>query len=155
MISDNSKDTGRTFGLIGLLTCKCPRCRKGAMFSFQNPWNLKHTMDMHEACPVCNQSFNLEPGFYYGSSYASYALTVALSAATFVLFWIIVGFPFAGNFIIYWLISNAILLFGLQPWLMRVSRTIWLAFFVRYDPGWAVNPPVTPERVNKEQENNW
>ena len=155
MISDNSKDTGRPFGITSLLYCKCPRCRKGEMFIFQNPWNLKHTMDMHETCSVCKQPFNLEPGFYYGSSYISYALTVAISAATFALFWIIVGFPFAGNFIIYWLIFNAILLIGLQPWLMRVSRAGWLAFFVRFDAGWAINPPVAPERVNKEQENNW
>lgn len=141
--------------MISLLSCKCPRCRKGEMFTFKNPWNLKHTMDMHETCPVCKQSFNLEPGFYYGSGWISYALTVAISFVTFALFWIFVGFPFSKNIIIYWLISNAVLLFSLQPYLMRVSRTTWLAFFVRYDAGWAANPPVAPERVNKEQENNW
>ena len=115
----------------------------------------RRALNWGDCANTCNQSFNLEPGFYYGSSYVSYALTVALSAATFAFFWIFIGFPFSGNFIIYWLISNAILLFSLQPYLMRVSRTVWLAFFVRYDPGWAVNPPAAPERVNKEQENNW
>ena len=110
---------------------------------------------MNDHCPVCQQSFNPEPGFYFGSSYISYALTVAISVVTFVAFWLFIGFPFFENRIIYWLVVNAILLVALQPYLMRVSRTGWLAFFVRYDPDWKTNPPQKPERVNKEQENNW
>jgi hypothetical protein len=58
------------------------------MFAIKNPWNLKQTMKMNDICPVCDQHFNPEPGFYFGSSYVSYALTVALSGATFVAFWI-------------------------------------------------------------------
>jgi hypothetical protein len=50
---------------------------------------------------------------------------------------------------------NAILLIGMQPYLMRVSRTGWLAFFVRHDVNWAIHPRVKPERTNKDQENNW
>jgi uncharacterized protein (DUF983 family) len=142
-------------GLLSMLACKCPRCREGDMFEFKNPWGLRHTMKMNPTCPVCNQPFNPEPGFYFGSSYISYAITVAISGATFFAFWFFVGFPFLENHILHWLISNAVLLIGIQPYLMRVSRTGWLAFFVRYNADWLIHPPAQPERVNKEQENNW
>jgi hypothetical protein len=125
------------------------------MFVHDNPWNLKQTMRMNDVCSVCGQHFNPEPGFYFGSSYISYAITVAISGATFFAYWFFIGFPFLGNHIFYWLIGNAVLLIGIQPYLMRVSRTGWLAFFVRYDADWLIHPPDQPERVNKEQENNW
>jgi hypothetical protein len=35
---------------------------------------------------------------------------------------------------IWWLGINGVLLVLLQPPIMRISRTIWLAFFVRYKP---------------------
>jgi len=140
---------------LKLLKCKCPRCRKGDMFSDSNPWHLKNTMKMNAECAVCGQPFNIEPGFYYGSSYVSYALTVALSVASFIAWWLIIGFSLHDNRVFYWLGFNSILLLAMQPYLMRVARTGWLAFFVRYDKNWQVNPPKPIERINKDQENNW
>ena len=140
---------------LNLLKCKCPRCRRGDMFVDSNPWRLKQTMKMNKECPVCKQPFNLEVGFYYGSSYISYALTVALSVATFVAWWVLIGFSLYDDRIFYWLSINAILLIIVQPYLMRVSRTGWLAFFVKYDKNWRTTPPPQVERVNKTHENNW
>ncbi|MCP9750788.1 DUF983 domain-containing protein [Ferruginibacter sp. HRS2-29] len=141
--------------VLSLLKCKCPRCRKGDMFAEKNPWNLKKTMKMNHECAVCGQTFDLEVGFYYGSGYISYALTVALSVATFVAWWVLFGFSIRDNRIFYWLGVNAFLLIALQPYLMRVSRTGWLAFFVRYDRNWKNNKPKAPERTNKDLENYW
>lgn len=125
------------------------------MFEEPNPWKLKKTMKMYEACPVCGQPFNLEVGFYYGSSYVSYALTVALSAFTFVAWWFLIGFSFSDNRLFYWIAVNAFLLIALQPYFMRVGRAGWLAFFVRYDKDWPIHPVALPERVNKTHEANW
>ncbi|MES2773221.1 MAG: DUF983 domain-containing protein [Bacteroidota bacterium] len=144
-----------TPGVLTLLTCKCPRCRKGDMFRDSNPWHLKNTMKMHDTCPVCEQPFKIEVGFYYGSGFISYALTVALSVATFVAWWLLVGISVDDNRVLYWLPFNAIFLALLQPYLMRISRTGWLAFFVRYDRNWKTNPPKPLERTNKDQEHNW
>ena len=110
---------------------------------------------MNKTCLVCSQPLDPEVGFYVGSSYVSYALTVALSVVTFIAYWLVIAFPFSGNHIFYWLIFNACLLIAMQPYLMRVSRTGWLAFFVKYDPDWRIHPPEIPERTNKDQENNW
>ena len=125
------------------------------MFKNKNPYVLKETMKMNETCPVCGQPFNIEVGFYYGSSYISYGLTVALSAATFVAWWLLIGFSLDDNRLFYWLGFNAVFLLVAQPYLMRVSRTGWLALFVRYDRNWKTNPIIAPERTNREQESNW
>jgi hypothetical protein len=125
------------------------------MFVDKNPWHLKRTMEMNKFCPVCGQPLDIEVGFYFGASYVAYALTVALSVATFVAWWVLIGFSLYDNRIFYWLTLNAILLIIIQPYLMRVSRTGWLAFFVKYDPDWKIHPAKMPERTNKTHQNNW
>lgn len=138
-----------------LLQCKCPRCRRGDMFEYKNPWQLKHTMKMHKECPVCKQPFNLEVGFYYGASYVSYALTIAFSVATFIAWWVIIGISIDDNRVFYWLGFNSLFLLLLQPYFMRVARTGWLAFFIGYDKQWSTKAPKQPERTNEQQEGNW
>src|SRR5688500_10371015 len=100
--TDIPQQTGTDPSFLTLVACKCPRCRRGDMFKERNPWNLKKTMAMNEACAVCSQPFNIEVGFYYGSSYVSYAVSVALSVATFVAWWVLIGFSFNDNRFFYW-----------------------------------------------------
>ncbi len=120
-----------------MLSMKCPRCRKGDMFKNNNPYKkfkLSYIFDMYDNCPECNQTYDMnEPGFWYGTGYVSYALAVAISGITFVAWWLIIGISFNDNRIFYWLIMNTVLLVLLQPWMMRLSRVIYLYFFVRYD----------------------
>ena len=131
-------------GLIwSILSQKCPRCRRGKMFRENNPWKLKKTLSMHPECPVCGQRFELEVGFWYGTSYVSYALSVALSVATFVAWYVLVGMSIRDNRFFWWMGLNIILLVVLQPWLMRISRTIWVNFFVKYDPEYAIHKATT------------
>jgi len=156
-LEENSMST-KTEGspdILKLFACKCPRCRKGDMFQNKNPWNLKMTMKMNKECPVCGQPFDIEVGFYFGSSYVSYAFTVAFSVVTFAAWWAVIGFSLYDNRIFFWLVLNAFLMIALQPYFMRLGRTGWLAFFVHYDKNWRTNPPQPLERTNKDQENNW
>lgn len=141
--------------VFNVFACKCPRCRKGNMFVEKNPYHLKRTMKMNSECPVCKQPFNIEVGFYYGSSYVSYALSIAISVASLIAWWVFIGLSMNDNRFFYWMAVNAVLLIALQPVLMRVARSIWLAFFVRYDKNWRTNPPKGVERVNEDQQNNW
>jgi uncharacterized protein (DUF983 family) len=138
--------------VLNLLKCKCPRCRTGDMFQNKNPYILNETMKMNRVCPVCGQPLNIEVGFYFGSSYISYALTVALSVATFIAWWVLIGFSIDDNRIFYWLTFNAVFLLAAQPYLMRVARTGWLAFFVYYDKNWKTNAYSSVERTNEDQE---
>ena len=123
-----------------MLTMRCPRCRRGKLFKDYSAYNFKHTFDMHEECPVCGQPTELEPGFYYGTGYVSYALAVALIVSWFVAWWVLIGFSSEDNRIFWCLGSCLVFLFVLQPWLMRLSRTVYLWFFVRYDDDYKNHP---------------
>ena len=110
---------------------------------------------MHEHCPACGQPMEIEVGFYYGTGYVSYALTVAISVAVFVAYWVIFGISIDDNSLYYYLGVNVLTLIVLQPYLMRLSRAIWLSFFVKYDPEWQTKEPPKPERIVEEQMHNW
>lgn len=112
-------------------------------------------MEMNPTCPVCGQPTDIEVGFYYGTGYVSYVLALLISGITFVLWWLIIGFSFEDNRFLFWIIGNAVLLLAMQPWLMRLSRSLWISWFVRYDPNWTASRPGESERIVPGQMNNW
>lgn len=128
-----------------ILTMKCPRCRRGPMFKDPNPFKrlkLSHIFSMPGNCPECNQKYDLEQGFWYGTGYVSYALAVAVSATTFVAWLVLIGISVDDNRIFWWLGLNSLLLVVIQPWLMRLSRVIYIRFFVKYDEHYEKTSPV-------------
>ncbi len=122
--------------LQSVLTNKCPHCRKGDLFINPNPYDLKSTMKMPEHCPACGQKFDLQTGFYFGTGYVSYVMTIVLSILSCIAWWLTIGIGLRDNRIWWWLISNAALLVILQPMIQRLARSIWIALFVKYDAGW-------------------
>jgi hypothetical protein len=113
-------------------------------------------MVMNANCPVCGQPTEIEVGFYYGTSYVSYALSVALSVASLIAWWLIIGLSTEDNRFFWWIGFNALLLILLQPWLMRISRSFWISWFVKYDPDWKDHQPEdVSERLNADQAANW
>lgn len=141
--------------LLSALGNKCPRCRRGRLFKQSNPYRLKGLMRMNEQCPVCGQTTDMEPGFYFGTSYVSYALAVAISVATFVTWWVVIGFSLEDRRFFAWMAVNAAVLILLQPPLMRLSRTIWLSFFIHYSSDWKSGDLVHAERANEAMKNAW
>lgn len=110
------------------------------MYRNSNPWNLKKVFDMPEKCEECGQPFELEVGFWYGTGYVSYALSVAFSVSTFVAWLVLIGMTSHDSRFFWWLGTNILLLVVFQPWLMRLSRVIYLYFFVKYDPDYKNGP---------------
>jgi hypothetical protein len=143
--------------LLSVLTNRCPRCRRGDIFKSKNAYALKGSeyMKMHDHCPLCGQATDLEVGFYYGTGYVSYGITVLFSIVTFFLWWIFIGISANDNRIFWWLGCNAVILVILQPPLMRLARSLWLSWFVKYDPEWETHKPEDPERIAKEHMGNW
>ena len=139
--------------LRSLLLHKCSRCRTGDMFQVRSSYNLKQFMKMNDKCPACDQYLEIEVGFYYGTSYVSYALTVALSAATCIAWWVLIGFSLEDNRFFLWMGFNMIALVVAQPYLMRLSRAIWLSFFVKYNENWRNEKPEDPERMGSRVQN--
>jgi hypothetical protein len=142
--------------LSSVMECRCPRCREGKLFKYPISLRLKKNMVMNESCQVCGQPTELEVGFYYGTGYVSYGLTVVLSLLSLLIWWIVIGLSTSDNRFFYWVGFNAALLIVLQPWLMRFSRSLWISWFVKYDPDWKLHKPLdVSERLNPDQATNW
>jgi hypothetical protein len=62
------------------------------MFTNPNPWKLKTMLSMPPRCTECGQLFELEVGFWYGTAYVSYAMTVLFSGFSFVFWLLTIGF---------------------------------------------------------------
>lgn len=131
--------------LWSIVTLRCPRCRRGDLFKNKSPYKkitISHMVGMHHRCPVCHQKFNLEPGFWFGTIYVSYAIAVLISTISFFCWWLVVGISTSDNRILYWLMFNSILIILLEPWLMRLSRAAYLYFFIKYNKNYENERPV-------------
>ena len=104
-----SKITSNKGHLTASFQCKCPRCREGDLFKNPLRFTVKGNLEMHAACTVCGQPTEIEVGFYYGTGYVSYALTVALTVSTLVAWWVLIGFSTEDNRFFWWLGSNCLL----------------------------------------------
>ncbi len=121
--------------LPALLAMKCPNCRQGNMFTQKGIFPLKNLLEMPKRCLVCNQKMELEIGFYYGTGYVSYGLTVAFLAFFAVIFALTWGFSYKDNSVFVFMGIAIGLLVLMQPWLMRISRVLYLWAFVKYGKG--------------------
>ncbi|HQX95885.1 MAG: DUF983 domain-containing protein [Chitinophagaceae bacterium] len=138
------------------LTCRCPRCRDGKLFQHPVSISFKKNMMMNKTCTICGQPSEIEVGFYYGTSYVSYGITVGLSLLSLAVWALTIGLSTEDNRFFIWMGVNAVLLIVLQPWLMRLSRSFWISWFVKYDPDWKEHQPIdVSERMNADQANNW
>jgi hypothetical protein len=114
---------------------RCPNCHKGNMFTNKSIFPLNKLMDMPERCPVCHQKYEIEIGFWYGTGYVSYSISVGLIFIMAVLFALTVGFTWRNNSIYIFLGVMITSLVIFQPWIMRFSRVLYLYVFVKYGRG--------------------
>ena len=103
--------TKKPWYLYSVLTNRCPRCRQGRIFKSHEAYKFKTNVDMHERCPVCNQPTEIEVGFYYGTGYVSYALSVAFLVSTFIAWKVLIGMTFSIDYNrIFYLMGTAFVL---------------------------------------------
>jgi uncharacterized protein (DUF983 family) len=120
--------------LYSILTGCCPRCHQESMYVDKNPYHLGNLFKMHERCSNCALKYKMEPSFFYGAMYVSYAVGVAFAVAAFVISYLFVSLSLINAFIV---IVGTLVVF--LPVIIRLSRNIWINFFVKYDTK-AVNP---------------
>jgi uncharacterized protein (DUF983 family) len=118
--------------LSSILKMKCPNCRKGNMYINKSIFPLKEMMNMPERFPVCGQKMEIEVGFYYGTGYVSYGLSVAIAVFNIVWYAVLVGFSWKDDSVWWYLGITVTMLIVLQPLLMRLSRVLYLYMFVKY-----------------------
>ena len=114
--------------LYSILFGACPKCHQESMYAEKNPYILSETLKINENCSHCGTKYRMEPSFFYGSMYVSYALGVAFSVAAFIVSYVIFEVSIA------WAFTSIILtLIVLMPVIMRLSRNIWINLFMSYD----------------------
>ena len=122
---------------LAVLNSKCPRCRRGKIFSGTlYGFNFQRT---NETCSHCHMRFEIEPGFFYGAMYVSYAFVVAEMLNVGLLTYLITG-----NDKSPWLYIFSILLsvLALTPINYRYSKVLLLHFLtpkVKYKPEYDTN----------------
>lgn len=135
--------------LPSILKMKCPKCRRGNMFTNKHIFPLNKMMDMPKRCTTCGQRMEIEVGFYFGTYYVSYGLCVAICVINAILYQLIKGFSVKGDSIYWYMGITIAMLLILQPWLMRISRVLYLWVFVRYNPNWDME---TNNSATKQEE---
>lgn len=89
---------------------------------------------MHRQCPVCQLTFELEPGYMYSAMYISYMITTALCILIGFGTWWLLHDPALW---VYWsiIIGSLVLI---SPVSLRLSRILTIHFItpVRFDEKW-------------------
>ncbi len=114
--------------LYSILTGTCPRCHEESMYLDKNPYNLTNIFKMYDRCSHCGTKYKIEPSFFYGAMYVSYAVGIAFAVAAFVISYLFLGTSLKYTFIA---IVGTLIIF--LPIIIRTSRNIWINIFVKYD----------------------
>jgi uncharacterized protein (DUF983 family) len=115
--------------LNSILTGSCPKCQKESMYSDKNPLHLTKVLKMNDHCSHCGLKYQIEPSFFYGAMYVSYGLNVAVGIAAFIVSFIFFGASIEQSFLA--IVISLIVLF---PFVLRLSRNLYINMFVSYDP---------------------
>ena len=113
--------------IYSIFTGTCPVCHEGKMYQEANPYKLDKTLMMHERCSCCNTKYKIEPSFFYGAMYVSYAVGIAFAVAAFVISFFVFNATPSQAFI-----SIVATLVVFLPVILRLSRNIWINFFFKY-----------------------
>ena len=114
--------------LYSILTGTWPKCQQESMYLDKNRFKLNKLLKMNEHCSHCGLRYEIEPSFFYGAMYVSYALNVAIGIAAFIVSFVILNSNLKEAFIA--IIASMIILF---PMVLRWSRNIYINIFVSFD----------------------
>jgi hypothetical protein len=107
------------------------------MFKY-NSYNLGKFTEMNETCSVCGLRFEIEPGFFWGAMYVSYAITTGMMLVLGALTYLIGKDP---DFWVYATVIFGAVILSAPP-VYRYSRVLMLYFFspIRFDEKYVKQP---------------
>lgn len=115
--------------LYSIFTGTCPVCQEESMYKEDNPYKISKLFAMNDRCSNCGTKYKMEPSFFFGAMYVSYAVGIAFATAAFVISHFLLNLNLLPTFII---IVATLVVF--LPVIVRWSRNIWVNFFFSYDP---------------------
>ncbi len=117
--------------LNSILTGSCPKCQEESMYVVKNPYHLNTLYKMQETCSHCKTRYKIEPSFFYGAMYVSYAVSIAFGVAIFVITKLFLQQNLVTTFI-----AIIVGLVALTPIIARLSRNIYINMFIHFDKDW-------------------
>lgn len=108
----------------------CPRCQSNTFWPKSNPYKnilVKNGGDIG-SCKYCNLKYEIEPGFWFGAMYVSYALTVFVA----ILTWLLINFINKEVDVFIQISIISFLIIVLFPVVYFLSRLIWINLFISY-----------------------
>jgi hypothetical protein len=122
--------------VISMLTMQCPSCRQANVFKNKSIFPLKELVLLKDNCEVCWQKMKSERNNGGG---INYALTMMLFLLNLAWYWPIFGLSYEDNSPYYFLITSTVVVVLAQPYLMRLSRMLYLYLYISF--GDADMPP--------------
>ncbi|MGB0896083.1 MAG: DUF983 domain-containing protein [Flavobacteriaceae bacterium] len=116
------------YKLYSILLGKCPKCHEESMYEERNVYKLNKTLKLNDNCSSCGLHYHLEPSFFYGSMYVSYAVGIAFTVPPFLFSHFLLKSSLLTTFFI---ITGTLIV--CMPIIARLSRNIWINIFVNYD----------------------
>ena len=109
---------------------KCPKCHHGMFWHKNNPYLnvLKNNKQTNSECNKCLLKYEIEPGFWFGAMYVSYAIAVVF----LLIFGLIFYSLFENIDMITLVITLSFLVIIFSPINHFFSRLIWINIFVDY-----------------------
>lgn len=138
-----SSSTGRPSLLGAMFTMKCPSCRRTHVFVHKSIFPLGEMVLLKDECEVCGQKMKSERNNGGG---INYALTMILFMLNVCWYWPIFGLSYDDNSVYYFLAVSSAIVILLQPYLMRLSRMIYLYLYVGFGNSRRVTVSEEPQK---------
>ena len=119
---------GKGSKIYSIITGKCPQCHKESMYQEKSILHFSKLLKMNEKCSNCELKYQIEPSFFYGAMYVSYAINVAIMIIVFLVCFFGFHAKFTATFTTIILVATA-----LTPITVRLSRNIYINMFVSYN----------------------
>ena len=122
--------------LPAMFTMKCPSCRKSTVFVNKSVFPLDKCLALKDECEICGQRMKSESNNGGG---INYALTMILFFLNLLWYWPIFGLSYKDNSVFYYLGISTFVVILAQPYLMRLSRMIYLYMYTAFGDSRRVN----------------
>jgi len=122
--------------LPAMFTMKCPSCRKSTVFVNKSVFPLGKCLALKDECEICGQKMKSESNNGGG---INYALTMILFFLNLLWYWPIFGLSYKDNSVFYYLGVSTFVVILAQPYLMRLSRMMYLYMYTAFGNSRRVN----------------
>lgn len=131
-----SSDSQKPKLIPALLTMQCPSCRKSNVFVNKSMFPLSKCLDLKDECDVCGEKLKSEQNNGGG---INYALTMLLFFLNLLWYWPVFGLSYKDYSVFYYMGVSILIVILAQPFLMRLSRMIYLYLYIGFGHSRRVN----------------